>query len=124
MRAALTALIAVILVMACAEPAQVRESRDWTIRWSGSFGRHDFTATVITNPHETTRPVTIAFLRPGCESTTMSMKVTNHHGKPVFDDRATCTPIRVPIPAKQLVTVELIGGRRGGGAFDVLLTLE
>ena len=82
--------------------------------------RGSWNDTRVTNPSAKTRRMTVAWQAPDCKTTELSIRITNHYGRPIYDGKAKCDPFVVPIPAHEFVHVHLYGR----GTYDVLLTLD
>ena len=121
--------VALVLVLAfCARialgPTSDREP-GWRIDMDGVLhptrgGHSSSNDTRIANPASRTRRLTITWRPPSCDSTNVSIALTNHYGKPIYDGDARCEPFVVPIPAGQLVNLHLYGR----GSYDLELALD
>ncbi|MBS1122418.1 MAG: hypothetical protein H6Q90_4646 [Deltaproteobacteria bacterium] len=116
-----TVLSALALLACRGEPATTAHDPLWELQISGALsakGRGPSANTRATNATSSTRTLTVVFAADVCESD-FYLKITNHHGMPVYDGVVTCDTIVVPVPAKQFADILVYG--RGGYAYAVTL---
>ncbi len=99
------------------EPAyEIRITGDLVKRGRGSSSND----TQVANPSTRTRRLTITWQLPSCNTSPVSITISNHHGNPIYAGPARCEPFVVPIPAVEHVNVHL----SGRGDYDLILKLE
>ncbi|MBA3499135.1 MAG: hypothetical protein M4D80_26455 [Myxococcota bacterium] len=116
--------LACALGLALALPFTPDHEVTWELRQQGTLnvprgGRSSALDLRANNPASATRLLVVTFAAP-CDSSSLSVRIANHHGKAIYDGDVTCSPFRVPVPAGQFADIHLYG--RGG--YDVTLTFR